>query len=157
MTQVATSTPDTTPTMLNFPPPLHLKHRPVAMLPYEAFDGRYAGKTDAKYLSLGLAQWNEGGETHPDMSAKVWRYPDNKWSRMSEELPLHRVVDLCLLMVKVFSVNTGPVIIPANTFENQKEPIELNTLEDLPEGFEEQKQRVVRRLRKLREVLEATL
>ena len=157
MTQVATSTPHTTPTMLNFPPPLHLKHRPVAMLPYEAFDGRYAGETDAKYLSLGLAQWNNSDAIHPDMSVKVWRYPDNKWSRMSEELPLHRVVDLCLLLVKVLSANTGPVMIPANTFENQTEPLELNMLEDLPGGFEEQKQRVLRRLRKLRETLEATL
>jgi len=62
------------------------------MVPYERFDGSYAGNTDAKYLSLGLAQWR--GPADPDaVSAKVWRYVEGKWSRMSEELPLHRVID----------------------------------------------------------------
>jgi hypothetical protein len=51
---------------------------------------------------------------------------------MSEELPLHRVVDLCILMVKVLSEGEGPVIIPAGTFENQSDAIELKKLEDLP-------------------------
>src|SRR2546425_4802828 len=107
MNPVATPTPETTPTLLNYPPPLHLKHKAMVMLPYEAFDGPYAGNTDAKYLSLGRAQWNHDNETAPDMSAKVWRYPDHKWSRLSEELPLHRLVDLCILMVRVLSEDEG--------------------------------------------------
>ena len=32
-----------------------------------------------------------------DISAKVWRYTGEKWSRQSEELPLHRVLDLAIL------------------------------------------------------------
>ena len=32
-----------------------------------------------------------------DISAKVWRYTGEKWSRQSEELPLHRVIDLAIL------------------------------------------------------------
>jgi hypothetical protein len=32
-----------------------------------------------------------------DVSAKVWRHTGGKWSRQSEELPLHRVLDLAIL------------------------------------------------------------
>ena len=47
-------------------------------------------------LSVGLAQWNEPGCT--EISAKVWRNTGEKWSRQSEELPLHRVIDLATLV-----------------------------------------------------------
>ena len=30
--------------------------------------------------------------------AKIWRYPAKKWSRQSEELPLHRVLDLAIFV-----------------------------------------------------------
>ena len=73
--------------------PTTLKHKPVIVSEnYEDVDGRYAYHTDAKGLSLGLAQWNDRGKV--DISAKVWRYTGEKWSRQSEELPLHRVLDL---------------------------------------------------------------
>ena len=49
-------------------------------------------------LSLGLAQWNDRGKV--DISAKVWRYTGEKWSRQSEELPLHRVLDLAILVCR---------------------------------------------------------
>lgn len=76
--------------------PTHLKHKPVIVAgDYENIDGRTAYKTDAKGLSLGLAQWNDRGKV--DLSAKVWRYTGEKWSRQSEELPLHRVLDLAIL------------------------------------------------------------
>jgi hypothetical protein len=32
-----------------------------------------------------------------EISAKVWRYTGEKWSRQSEELPLHRILDLAIL------------------------------------------------------------
>ncbi|GGA49087.1 DUF6530 family protein [Paenibacillus physcomitrellae] len=77
--------------------PTSLKHKPVIVSEnYENVDGRYAGETDAKGLSLGLAQWNDRGKV--DISAKVWRYTGEKWSRQSEELPLHRVLDLAILV-----------------------------------------------------------
>lgn len=76
--------------------PTTLKHKPVIVSDnYEQVDGRYAHNTDAKGLSLGLAQWNDRGRV--DISAKVWRYTGEKWSRQSEELPLHRVLDLAIL------------------------------------------------------------
>ena len=34
-----------------------------------------------------------------DISAKVWRNTSGKWSRQSEELPLHRVLDLVILVL----------------------------------------------------------
>lgn len=77
--------------------PTTLKHKPVIISEnYERVDGRYANATDAKGLSLGLAQWNDRGKV--DISAKVWRYTGEKWSRQSEELPLHRVLDLAILV-----------------------------------------------------------
>jgi Family of unknown function (DUF6530) len=79
--------------------PATLKHKPVIVSEnYENVDGRYAYNTDAKGLSLGLAQWNDRGKV--DISAKVWRYTGEKWSRQSEELPLHRVIDLAIFVCR---------------------------------------------------------
>ncbi len=79
--------------------PTALKHKPVVVSEnYENVDGRYAYNTDAKGLSLGLAQWNDRGKV--DISAKVWRYTGEKWSRQSEELPLHRVLDLAIMVAR---------------------------------------------------------
>jgi len=79
--------------------PTNLKHKPVIVSEdYEDIDGQYAYKTDAKGLSLGLAQWNDRGKV--DISAKVWRHTGGKWSRQSEELPLHRVLDLAILVCR---------------------------------------------------------
>lgn len=77
--------------------PTTLKHKPVIVSEnYAQIDGRYANQTDAQGLSLGLAQWNDRGKV--DLSAKVWRHTGDKWSRQSEELPLHRVLDLAILV-----------------------------------------------------------
>ncbi|MDF2840659.1 MAG: hypothetical protein K0Q99_1431 [Clostridia bacterium] len=79
--------------------PTTLKHKPVIVSEnYENIDGRKAYNTDAKGLSLGLAQWNDRGKL--DISAKVWRYTGEKWSRQSEELPMHRVLDLAILICR---------------------------------------------------------
>ncbi len=79
--------------------PTTLKHKPVIVADnYENVDGRYAYQTDAKGLSLGLAQWNDRGKV--EISAKVWRHTGEKWSRQSEELPLHRVLDLTILVCR---------------------------------------------------------
>ncbi|HCK0302724.1 TPA: hypothetical protein NR326_002714, partial [Listeria innocua] len=76
-----------------------LKHKPVIVAEnYEEVDGKSAYHSDAKGLSLGLAQWNDRGKV--DISAKVWRHTGDKWSRQSEELPLHRVLDLAILIAR---------------------------------------------------------
>ena len=77
--------------------PTDLKHKPVIVVEdYKNIDGRYAYHTDVEGLSLGLAQWNDRGKV--DISAKVWRHTGQKWSRQSEELPVHRVLDLAILL-----------------------------------------------------------
>ena len=79
--------------------PTNLKHKPVIVSEnYENVDGRKAYQSDAKGLSLGLAQWNDRGKV--DISAKVWRHTGEKWSRQSEELPMHRVIDLAILICR---------------------------------------------------------
>lgn len=79
--------------------PTTLKHKPVIISDnYEDIDGRNANNTDTKGLSVGLAQWNDRGKV--DISAKVWRYTGEKWSRQSEELPMHRVIDLSILICR---------------------------------------------------------
>lgn len=79
--------------------PTTLKHKPVIVSEnYENIDGKYAYDSDAKGISLGLAQWNDRGKI--DISAKVWRHTGGKWSRQSEELPIHRVLDLAILVCR---------------------------------------------------------
>jgi hypothetical protein len=79
--------------------PTELKHKPVIVSEeYDKIDGRLISETNVKGLSLGLAQWNERGRL--DISAKIWRYTGEKWSRQSEEMPLHRALDLAILICK---------------------------------------------------------
>ncbi|MGI6192220.1 MAG: DUF6530 family protein [Christensenellales bacterium] len=79
--------------------PTNLKHKPVIVADnYEKVDGRKAYDSDTVGLSLGLAQWNDRGRV--DASAKVWRHTGSKWSRQSEELPLHRIIDLAILICR---------------------------------------------------------
>ena len=78
--------------------PTNLKHKPVVVAEdYSNIDGRLAYHTDAKGLSLGLAQWSDRGKL--DISAKIWRYTGEKWSRLSEEMPLHRALDLAIFLI----------------------------------------------------------
>ncbi len=78
--------------------PTYLKHKPVIVSEeYDLIDGRDI-PSDTKGLSVGLAQWNERGKL--DISAKIWRYTGQKWSRQSEEMPLHRVLDLAILICR---------------------------------------------------------
>lgn len=154
MNPLLRTTPETTANLVNFPPPLHLKHQPIFMVPYEPFDGPYIGHTDAKYLSIGRAQWRELDDEDA-ISAKVWRYVGDKWSRMSEELPLHRLVDLCSFMARsVFGTsNRDTAMLPAGSFEGQADAMEARQLEPYPAGFDEQRERVKARLRALRDLL----
>jgi hypothetical protein len=82
--------------------PTHLKHKPVVCAEgYDRIDGKYAANTDAQGLSLGLAQWNDRGNV--DISAKIWRHSGEKWSRQSEEMPMHRVLDLAIMICKAYA------------------------------------------------------
>ncbi len=101
--------------------PQHLDHKPVYALPYQSFDGIYAGDTDIRYISLGIAQYD--GDS---VSIKTMRHTGGKWSRQSEELPLHRPIDMTLFLAKViFDVANGTVDIPSGTLINQTSDIPI--------------------------------
>jgi hypothetical protein len=77
--------------------PTHLQHKPIVTVDdYDSKDGIHAGNTDARALSIGQAQYDEN-----QFSAKVFRHTEQSWSRQSEELPLHRVLDLAILLVGI--------------------------------------------------------
>jgi len=96
--------------------PENLEHRPIYAMPYEPFDGKYIGNTDARYLSVGLSQW-----ARKDVSLKIMRYT-TQWSRQSEELPLHRVIDSSIFLAKVLlDRDKHGVEIERNLFSNQPE------------------------------------
>lgn len=85
--------------------PEHLQHKPIIGVDnYDKFDGMHSNVTDAKALSIGKSQWNDA-----EMAAKVWRHTTGddtgKWSRQSEELPLHRVLDLAILITALYSID----------------------------------------------------
>lgn len=117
MSPLVASTSETRQTLENFPPPMHLKHQPLYLLPYEEFDGRYKGETDCKYIGVGFAQYQEENDT--PISVKSWRKPQNKWSRQSEELPIHRNIDMTILQALVLQHEWADTVkIPAGTFSN---------------------------------------
>ncbi|MXV38248.1 hypothetical protein GO491_06100 [Flavobacteriaceae bacterium Ap0902] len=61
--------------------PKHLKHKPILGVDNcESIDGKYAGKSDAKAISIGKAQWD-----NEEISAKVFRHTGKRWSRQNEE------------------------------------------------------------------------
>ncbi len=75
--------------------PIHLQHKPIiAVNDYDTMDGQYASNSDAKALSIGQAQYDKD-----EISAKVFRHTGQNWSRQSEELPIHRVLDLAIFIV----------------------------------------------------------
>lgn len=97
--------------------PTYLKHKPILKVEeYSKIDGKYAGATDAKGLSVGFAQWNN--EYQKDLSAKVWRYvkENKKWSRMSEEVPIHRVLDLTTLVCSAIIYAKKGILVGDETF-----------------------------------------
>ena len=104
--------------------PQHLGHIPVYATPYQWFDGIYPnGETDIRYLSVGLAQYDEN-----HVSIKAMRHTGEKWTRMAEELPLHRPVDMTIFLAKVlFDTHNESIELPKETFENQSVEISIHS------------------------------
>ncbi|WP_152032895.1 DUF6530 family protein [Ereboglobus luteus] len=98
--------------------PHHLAHKPIYAMPYEKFDGMYINSTDASYLSVGLAQYDNN-----DVSAKVMRHT-GQWSRQAEELPIHRPIDLSIFIAKaLFDSSNQTLKIKGDTFSQQDDAI----------------------------------
>jgi hypothetical protein len=75
--------------------PKNLHHQPIISVnDYDKIDALYANNTDVRALSIGKAQYDVN-----QISLKVWRHTDTKWSRQSEELPIHRNLDLSILFL----------------------------------------------------------
>ena len=81
--------------MTNQDIPKHLSHKPIIGLYYELID-QLAGSGDAKFLSIGISQWDE-----KDISAKIFRrtWEEGRWSPQSEEMPFWRVLDLAQMVI----------------------------------------------------------
>jgi hypothetical protein len=138
--------------MKRIPPlPHHLGHKPLVAMKYADFDGPDPVGTDAMYLSIGHAQWDEKDA----ISAKVWRHPDSRWSRQSEELPLHRPIDLTILIAAALKqASSGRVHLRAGTFENQDADLDLpvyGSFEPSPETADLIRRRLVALVRLLNE------
>lgn len=99
-----------------------LGHRPFFALPYDLFDGIFAGNTDTIYLSVGLAQYDQN-----DVSVKSMRFVNNQWSPQAEEVPVHRAVDMAILVAKtVFDENKSTVDFSTGVFQGQESAISLS-------------------------------
>lgn len=141
---------------MDLPNPRKLRHRPVVLLPYAEHDGPFdAEKTDCKYISLGWAQYDQD-----QLSVKILRYTGNRWSRQSEELPLHRCLDAALLIATTVAQVDGAnsIDIGAGTLERQDQgrqlPIEANDRRDRDNfGRRLEAPVLLERLRKLADTL----
>lgn len=136
--------------------PNHLKHKPILKLEnYSKLDGKYSkfGKTDAQGLSVGVAQWSDADYT--DLSAKVWRYDEDneKWSRQSEEMPLHRALDLASLVCAAisYSENSSIPMIDDFNIDLRKDQKLLSTLS---EGIKNDKENLHKSLKRLSSYLD---
>lgn len=76
--------------------PTHLRHKPIISAnDYDKIDAQYSEDTDVRALSIGKAQYDSD-----QISLKIWRKPnDKKWSRQSEEMPIHRAIDINVLLL----------------------------------------------------------
>ena len=128
--------------------PKHLSHKPlVSVNDYDKVDGMYRNNTDAKALSIGYAQWDNN-----ELSMKVWR-KRKRWSPQSEELPLHRNLDLTILLLHVLfdeAPNPDSFLVKAQTLfsEDQK-----GGIEEIKKYYQKNKSFLEPRLKELRELL----
>ena len=75
--------------------PVHLTHKPVMACNYEDIVDRIPGDcSDAKYISIGHAQYNK-----EEASVKVMRYTGKMWSRQSEEVPIQRLPYMMIMLL----------------------------------------------------------
>lgn len=130
--------------------PKHLSHQPIVSVnDYDNIDGMYRNHTDAKALSLGWAQYNDD-----ELSLKVWRHNGERWSRQSEELPLHRNLDLTILLLDALfgnHVNQDSFLVKQNTQITVDQP---HGIEDIRAYYEAHKGVLEPRLREIKLLLE---
>ena len=129
--------------------PSYLKHKPIIVVNgYDEHDAHFANDTDARALSIGIAQYDDyNDDNNKDISLKVWRHTGKKWSRQSEELPIHRCIDLNILFLDslLYSIeNKYPDTSLNGTIEKRDEVIKI------VKYYENNKQYLERRLTELK-------
>lgn len=126
--------------------PKHLSHKPIISVnDYDKIDALYANQTDVKALSIGRAQYNSD-----QISLKIWRHTDEKWSRQSEEMPIHRNLDLSILFLAALSTDTTAHYPQSSLREVVDQISEVQTIK---EYYEENKRFIEPRLKELKRLL----
>lgn len=126
--------------------PKHLAHKPIISVNnYDEIDALYAENTDVKALSIGKAQYN-----NDQISLKVWRHTDEKWSRQSEELPIHRNLDLSILFLAALSTNAASHYPKSNLREVVDNESEVQIIK---EYYEKNRKFIEPRLKELKRLL----
>jgi hypothetical protein len=105
----------------SFELPKHLQHKPIYAMPYESLES--SRKSDVEFISVGFAQWENNTS---DLSLKLLRRTESRWSRQAEELPLNRVIDAAIFLSKVLLDEVdGRVEFEKGTFNNQTSGLRL--------------------------------
>ena len=127
--------------------PKHLSHKPIISVnDYDKIDAHYTNKTDAKALSIGQAQYDED-----EISLKIWRHTGEKWSRESEEMPLHRSIDLNILLVGALLTDVDAHY-PITSF--REEIIEPNRVKEIQDYYKSHEKFLQPRLAELKIILD---
>lgn len=126
--------------------PKHLSHKPIISVnDYDKIDAQYINGTDIRALSIGRAQYDAD-----EISLKVWRHTGEKWSRQSEELPLHRNIDLNILLLGALMTD----IVSGYPKTNLREEIDnVNDVQLIKDYYKTHKDFLKPRLEELREKL----
>lgn len=129
--------------------PTHLTHKPIISVNnYEKYDAKFINDTDVKALTIGFATYN-----NKDISAKIWRYDINntKWKRQSEEMPLHRALDLSILIIASFfkdEESDFPITNLAESFINK------GNAKEIQQYYQKNKDKIKPRIQELSRMIE---
>lgn len=112
--------------------PKHLGHKPIISVnDYDKIDAQYKNNTDVKALSIGTAQYD-----FDEISLKVWRHTGIKWSRQNEELPLHRNIDLNILLIASLLKDTSSDYPNSNLREEIDDISQVKLIQDYYKSHE---------------------
>lgn len=134
--------------------PKHLTHKPIIGIDDYEVLGKNKGYygNDAKALSIGYAQYDS-----EELSLKVFRNVNGKWSRQSEELPPYRNLDLNIFFVASLLEAMEQELSYSDTdtdiLKNRKE-IRMDSKTIVKEYYEKHKEYLQPRLKQLKELLE---
>lgn len=129
------------------------KHKPiVSVSDYDKIDGQYANHTDTMALSLGVAQYDAD-----EISLKIWRMRNGKWSRMSEEMPIHRNLDLSILFIKTLIEGYNEQSFLVKPEQKLTSHPNNGSIQDVMNYYNENKTILEPRLKELKRLLEEWL